>query len=171
MPLNIIPSVPHKGWELDTVIDLNLDEGFVFGEYEDCEFCGQEQIRYVHLLSHADYSKTIRVGCICSERLTDDYVRPRRLERSLRNRASRRQAWLKKKWKLSRKGNTYLKTKDGFHVGCFEAESGGFRAWIGPRRGRLVHPSIDAAKLAIFDALDKIRNRNLEHRYKQERNA
>lgn len=58
MPLNTQPGVPHKGWTLPGVTDLQLDEGRAFGEYEDCEFCGHEQIRFVHTLTHGGYLRS-----------------------------------------------------------------------------------------------------------------
>ena len=165
MFLNKTLGVPHKGWTLKDVIDLHIDECCSYGDYEDCEFCGQEQIRYVHIISHPEYSKIIRVGCICAEHLTNDYVKPREIENKLRNRAARRQNWLKRKWKFSQKGSVYLKTKDGYHVGCFPVEEGKFKAWIGKRTGKLYHLTIDEAKLAIFDALEKIRKKGLSYKY------
>lgn len=108
MSLNTQPRVPHKGWSLAGVLDLQLDEGRAFGEYEQCEFCGQEQIRYVHTLAHDEYPDSIRVGCICAERLTEDYVNPKRREGELRNRAARREKWVKREWKASVKGNRFL---------------------------------------------------------------
>jgi len=53
MPVNTQPGVPHKGWGLAAVADLQLDEGRAFGEYDECEFCGKKQIRYVPLWSAA----------------------------------------------------------------------------------------------------------------------
>lgn len=42
--------IPHKGWILEGVEDIK--EGHEFGEhfeYETCEMCQNERIRYVHL--------------------------------------------------------------------------------------------------------------------------
>src|SRR5438552_4145724 len=104
MNLNKTPGVPHKGWQLKEVVDLR-DEDLAYGEYADCQFCGQEQIRFVHILCHAQYSGDIRVGCMCAEQLTDDYVTPKRKESELRSRAGRRERWLRRKWNLSQKGH------------------------------------------------------------------
>ena len=44
------PGIPHKGWTLVGCVDLG--EG-VYGddeiEYETCEMCHNEKIRYVHI--------------------------------------------------------------------------------------------------------------------------
>ena len=152
MPLNTQPGVPHKGWTLSGVTDLQLDEGRAFGEYEDCEFCGHEQIRYVHTLTHREHPDAIRVGCICAEHLTEDYVNPRQREGELRNRAARRDHWPRRAWKKSAKGNLYLTTPDDHHVIVFPAR-GGFMLRIDDKPGRKVYPTKLAAQLASFDYL------------------
>jgi len=86
LPLLKIPDYPQKGWEWLGVIDLHLDEGMQYGEYEDCEFCWQEQIRYVHIFRHKEWPREIRVGRICAENLTNDY-QVEISEQRLRNRA------------------------------------------------------------------------------------
>lgn len=152
MPLNSTPGVPHKGWTLSDVVDLQFDEGRSLGEYDECEFCGQEQIRYVHMLTHSDYVGEMRVGCVCAEHLTADYVNPKRREGELRNRAARREKWTHRAWKLSAKGNPYLKTRDGHHIVVFPAASG-YMLRIDHLKGRKIYPTIAAAQLAGFDYL------------------
>lgn len=48
--------VPHKGWKHIGIEDLGED---VYpGEeirYEQCEMCGNEKIRYVHILTHPEF--------------------------------------------------------------------------------------------------------------------
>lgn len=157
MNLNRTPDVPQKGWNLEDVLDVRFDEDRAYGEYDDCQFCGHEQIRFVHILSHRDYSDRIRVGCVCAEQLTEDYVTPKRREYELRGRAARRERWLTRKWKLSRKGHEYLNTRDGHNVGIFEVGVGRFKAWIDDRRGRIEYASAERAKLGICDALERMR--------------
>ena len=85
------PGIPHKGWTLigyeDIREDALDDEDF---EYETCEMCHNERIRYVHILTHPDYNGEIRVGCDCACKMTDDYVSHPEHERQMRNRAARR---------------------------------------------------------------------------------
>jgi hypothetical protein len=160
MSLNRTQGVPHRGWRLDDVVDLRFEEGRRFGEYADCEFCGKERIRFVHILSHEMYPCPIRVGCICSEHLTEDYVTPRQRENRLRTRAARRESWARRTWKISRKGNEYRKTRDGRHVVIFRVANGRFKCKIDEDFGRLVYPSAREAKLRTFDALEKMRTRD-----------
>lgn len=143
---------PHKGWTANTVIDLREDEGVSFDAYESCEACGREHIRFVHVLAHDNYPELIRVGCICAEKLTDDYVGPRKRERELRNHAARRERFLSRKWKTSRKGHLWIRL-DGVHVGVIPTPDGKFRVWIGERFGRLSYDSLRAAQLRIFDVV------------------
>ena len=69
--------IPHKGW---TEIGMeDLGEEAEFGEdieYERCEMCGNEKIRYVHIMTHPEFPGELRVGCICACHMTDDYENP-----------------------------------------------------------------------------------------------
>lgn len=110
------PEVPHKGWQFVNVIDTETTE-------EVCEMCGKEHIRYVHTMAHPNYSGLLNVGCVCAEKMADDYVNPRKRERELKNAAAKRlrdnkrkiaqdaehrQAILSAQWKESKNGNPYL---------------------------------------------------------------
>jgi hypothetical protein len=76
---------------------------------------------------------------------------------ALINAAKRRENWLYLTWRLSRKGHSYIR-KDGFVLTVFPKGNG----WSGSviRRDpegkwflRRIHPTSDAAKLAVFDAM------------------
>lgn len=57
-----VKGVPHKGWKCEEVIDVgdeNLSSDKI--EYEQCEMCGNEKIRYVHIMKHDNYFKELRV--------------------------------------------------------------------------------------------------------------
>lgn len=53
--------------------------------YEQCEMCGNEKIRYAHVMIHPEYPEEIHVGCVCAEKMTDDYDTPRKRETAVRN--------------------------------------------------------------------------------------
>ena len=84
------PDVPHKGWEYVGIEDLGEEafpgEGI---EYEQCEMCGHEKIRYVHILRHTEVRGEFRVGCDCDSKMTDNYADPARNEHDLKNRTNR----------------------------------------------------------------------------------
>src|SRR5574344_293297 len=101
--------VPHKGWVLNEVIDIREDgQSAEETPYETCMMCGNEKIRFVHIVSHNEVEEEYRVGCVCAERMTNDYINPKGKENELRNRANRRNTWIKKTWKL-RKDNIFGK--------------------------------------------------------------
>ncbi len=74
------PDMPHKGWTHDGVEDIEQPTHV-------CEMCDQESIRYVHTLWHPEVSQPVYVGCVCAEKLCEDYVNPRRIENAAKARA------------------------------------------------------------------------------------
>lgn len=148
--------VPQKGWSCVGVEDLGAPDAV-------CEMCETQEIRYVHTMAHADYASTLEVGCICAEKMEDDYVRPREREKALRSAAGRRKRWLSRVWKKSMRGNEYLNT-DGFHITVFLKDDGTWAGRIEERAtGRSVtsqriYETDDAAKLATFDAMIFVKN-------------
>ena len=115
-----LAGVPHKGWEYETIIDLR-DEG---EEYETCMMCGNDRIRFVHIVEHDEIHEEFKVGCDCAEKMTNDYVNPGKLERNLRNRAVRRSKWISKEWHVNEMGNQYFK-KDGHYFLIFKDKKSG----------------------------------------------
>jgi hypothetical protein len=43
-----VPNVPHKGWDLIGVDDLEEPIG-------RCQFCGKDDIRYLHSIEHREW--------------------------------------------------------------------------------------------------------------------
>jgi len=138
--------VPHKGWLLQDVIDLADPKSDSLNEYETCMTCGKEDIRYVHLVKHPCIQDQFRVGCVCAEKMTEDYINPRQIENGLRSRAVRRNSWVGLNWKFSKKGNVYLK-KGGHIITIFKDVSGKkFKYIIDKDFGVARYASIQAAK-------------------------
>ncbi len=66
--------VPHKGWHCVDVIDLRADgESADETDYATCQMCGNEKIRYVHIMEHPDLDENFDVGCVCAEKMSGDY--------------------------------------------------------------------------------------------------
>ena len=152
--------VPHKGWTCVGVHDLE-------DERQTCEMCEGQEIRYVHAMEHSDYPDTLLVGCVCAGNMEADYEGAQRRERAARNTASRKARWLSRRWKVSAKGNSYLKTRDGFHVVVFPAtfprgqwtarvEDSTTDAHIYARR---TYPTEAEEKLAAFNAIIALKSR------------
>lgn len=69
--------VPHKGWTLVDVSDVREDGQSEWEtDYETCMRCGNEKIRYVHILEHCDVNEEFRVGCTCAEKMTIKQIFP-----------------------------------------------------------------------------------------------
>lgn len=154
------PGVPHKGWKLESVYDIREDGQFVDDwDYEVCMMCGNERIRYVHILTHPEISKDFKVGCICAEKMTNDYVNPRRIENSLRNKASRRINWAKRTWKYSKNGNQFFR-KDGHLFIIFtDKKSGKFRCKIDGTFGKKHFQTTREAKIALFNGMEHFKEK------------
>jgi len=143
--------VPHKGWTCIDVIDLRANgEQPEDTDYATCQMCGNEKIRYVHVMQHPDYISELEVGCVCAEKMTDDYVGPKRWETKLRNRAARRTRWLKRTWRTSAKGNSFLNL-EGYNLGVYPTKTKRWGYKIGNRFGPRTYPTANEAKLALFD--------------------
>ncbi len=149
------PGCPKANWTWLDCIDLKEDQGLEFDEYEDCEFCGQEKIRYVHELKHTDWPHVIRVGRICAARYTT--VSPAELEKHeaiLKNRSQRRQRFpMLKSWKMSTKGNHHIDYLD--HHILVVKKSNGFGIKIDNKWGTITFSSERDAMLKAYDVVVK----------------
>jgi len=143
--------IPHKGWTCIDVVDLRGD-GSDADEtsYETCQMCGHEKIRFVHVMEHTDQEDSLRVGCVCAEKMSGDYVGPKQREAKLRNRAARRTRWLQRKWRVSAKGNSFMNV-DGYNLGVHMNQSKRWGYRIDSRFGMKTFATKDEAKLALFD--------------------
>lgn len=143
------PSVPHKGW-----VDLGVHD-----EEEPervCEMCEVAHVRFVHIMRHSDYPEDLLVGCVCAEKMSEDKVTPKAREKTARNLKVRREKWLSRSWRVSGKGNDYLRHQ-GVVFTIFQrrgawnycAAESGTDGRFGPGGFR----SSDEAKLGVFDEL------------------
>lgn len=153
--------IPHKGWFLVDVIDVRGNgESISETTYEKCMMCSNEKIRYVHIVSHPDFSGNLNVGCICAEKMTNDYITPKALEKKLRNKTQRRNNWLKKNWQISSKGNTYLKFKDNLITIIRDSKTNKYKCCVNNVWGKKLFTTIDAAKIATFNGLEYLKNKD-----------
>lgn len=152
--------IPHKGWTLIDVIDVREDnQSEDETEYESCMMCGNERIRYVHIVEHPQYEETLRVGCVCAEKMTSDYLNPRKLEQKLRNKAARRTNWKKKEWKFSIKGNRYLKIEGHFITIFRDKITNKYKVSIDSTFGKKQFDTLEDAKTAAFNAIEYFKDR------------
>jgi hypothetical protein len=139
------PGVPHKGWTWLGSEDLGEPS-------EICEMCEVQEIRHVHFVSHPDYPKGLRVGCVCAENLTADNVRPRRAEASAKRRAKRQQRFIEAGWKDGRYGSQSKSWKQNRLL--IAPRGSGWIAKANDEGGRKRFPTADAAKVALFAHFD-----------------
>lgn len=148
-----LEGVPHKGWQYETIIDLR-EEG---EQYETCMMCGKEEIRYVHILSHDEVAETYRVGCVCAEKMTDDYVNPKERQRQLENRSKRKEIWKFKDWKQNLKGNYYYNFEGHFLVIFRDNKTNKFKYTIEGKFGLKSYQYLSEAKDAIFNKIEEMK--------------
>jgi hypothetical protein len=74
-------STPKRGWVCESVEDLGSPLLY-------CEMCDSVKIRYVHHMSHPDFSDRLRVGCICAGNMEGNYTAAKSRERSLRSKSA-----------------------------------------------------------------------------------
>ena len=112
-----VKGVPHKGWICEEVIDVGEESSSSDEiEYEQCEMCGNEKIRYVHIMKHDNYFRELRVGCVCAERMSGDYEYPRKAENALKNKLLRKKNYMKKPWKYNPVKGAYSKKYKGIYI-------------------------------------------------------
>ncbi|MEF9893763.1 MAG: hypothetical protein RR738_10565 [Anaerorhabdus sp.] len=166
MSLWDIKGVPHKGWTCVGMIDLGEDAADMDFEtrraelYEECEMCNQEGIRYVHIMEHPQYDRQLRVGCVCAEKMENDYFAPRDRENALKNRHSRKINFLKRDWQYRANGNLVLKYK-GRYITIMQSKYNQSEYgvaydndYIWRYQGRKIR-DIRTAKLVAFEIFDQ----------------
>jgi hypothetical protein len=107
------PDVPHKGWRLIAVHD-NGDATHT------CEMCGNEEVRYVHVMEH-DRHEELSVGCVCAEKMSQDYTTPGELQTRLADNARKRLALVHSpQWSGTWSGNQKVRRNGRTHVVFFK---------------------------------------------------
>lgn len=110
--------IPHKGWAFENIEDYE-------DEYIQCEMCGKEGIRFVHILSHPEYGE-MRVGCECASKMLNDYVNPQQRERLFRNKINRLKNFLKIDWRYNPVKKTHSAKYKGEYITIKESVLGTF---------------------------------------------
>ena len=90
--------VPEMDWTCREVLDAKAID--LRGSFA-CEFC-DTTIRWLHILEHDDYHRTMQAGCCCAARLCIGYD-AKAAERELKNRTERQARFVDlRKWTRSR---------------------------------------------------------------------
>lgn len=92
-----------------------------------CELCDCPSVRFVHVMRHEEYFEDICVGCICAGIMDGDILAAKERERSMKNRAKRKQNYLKRHWQQRGNGNRVLRYKNRWiTIMVSQYENGGF---------------------------------------------
>ena len=139
--------VPKTGWFCTGVTDLGAPVGV-------CDMCGQDPIRYVHHMIHPAY-RPLGVGCICAGKMEGNPERAKQRERDFKNSQSRRENFMKRRWKVSRNNNEYLKIKEHLIVLYKNRNSGLWKYSIDNAFAPEVFDTREEAVTAAFEALER----------------
>lgn len=154
--------IPHRGWTLVNVIDIREDGQSEWEtDYKSCMMCGNEKIRYVHILQHPELDEEFEVGCNCAEKMTDDYVNPKLREKILRNRALRKTNWFSKKWKRSSKGSFYLNIEERTLIIFRDKKTNEFKLLLNRVFGKKAFRTLDDAKAAAFEGVEYLKDKGM----------
>ena len=159
--------IPHKGWFCIEVLDLKEDADSTQEiEYEQCEMCGNEKLRFVHIMKHPEYPDVLNVGRICAEKMSDDYVNPRKAEDTLRKRASRRKNFNNKEWRFNPEKQTYSKKYKGEYITIKKSRYGNFGIFFANERfwnysGKKFY-SFESAERAAFEIFEELHTTQAE---------
>ena len=142
------PDVPKTGWVCTGVTDLGSPSGV-------CEMCGHQIIRYVHHMYHPQYGQ-LNVGCICAGKMEGDVEKAKKREQDFKNKQSRLDSFMNRKWKVSRNSNSWLKIKDHLIVLYFSKKYNNWKFSLdnvfAPESFRTREECMEAA----FEALEKV---------------
>ncbi|OJX14294.1 MAG: hypothetical protein BGO77_08305 [Caedibacter sp. 37-49] len=143
-------NVPHRNWQCYEVEDLGQPS-------QDCEMCEREVVRYVHRMNHANHP-SLNVGCICAGHMEGNLEAAKSRDKELRSRTQRRANWLALKWKTSKNGNPYIKTRannldNNPHHVVITKSGQRYSASIDKSYINKWYNTLDEARLAAFDQL------------------
>ena len=113
---------------------------------------GNEKIRYAHVMVHPDYAEEIHVGCVCAEKMTDDYINPRKSERALKNRNSRKNNFNRVQWNFNATKKTYSKKYKGEYITIMQSRYGNWGVFFAGQRIW----DYDEQKIRTFEEAERV---------------
>jgi hypothetical protein len=150
--------IPHRGWVCIDIEDLGALDGI-------CEMCESQMIRHVHYMQHPNYDGVLGVGCICAGNMEGNIYAAQKRENAMISRRGKRNRWLSRKWRISQKGNEYIRAY-GYCVTIFRREEGwaASMALLDDKNSlkfsRKKYPSPEEAKLSAFDYITRAEAEN-----------
>lgn len=152
---------PLENWFCVNVVDhLGEDPNIAL---TDCELCGCSQVRYIHVMRHYDYRDLLSVGCVCAGVMEGDMLKAKERNRLLKNRASRRVNFAKRKW-ADLLPNVWTRKYKGELIYMIKTSNGQNQykvsymdKTIDQYKGRIIDNPLTAS-YAAFELIDPIEN-------------
>jgi hypothetical protein len=154
---------PTNDWTCREVLDARAvdPEG-----QPTCEFCNHK-IRWIHVLEHHAYPRSVETGCCCASRLCHDYDAPA-AEREVKNRYNRLATFVDaKRWRPSKYNPEnvwrWVVFRDGVKARCtIFLQQGEYAIYFAAKadsNDRFCHPlrfkSQSEAKAIAFELIEK----------------
>lgn len=144
-------NAPLENWRCVEMID-GEDADF------ECELCGYESVRFIHVMEHDEYFEQVSVGCICAGIMEGNILAAKERDRKMKNRAKRKLNFPNRKWKTARSGAYYVKYRDQYvfinrNNGRYNCCCNGRRAWL--YHGKPITDFLSAC-YAAFDLADPV---------------
>lgn len=145
--------VPHSGWNCVEIEDLGAPESI-------CDMCESQEIRYVHHMAHDEYPEILMCGCVCAGHMEGNLSAARGRDGVMQSRSAKRLKWLARKWKVSKKGNDWIKA-DGYVITVFPRDIAWGSSVVSlddtfKQFSRRSYRTQNGAKLAAFDLITEL---------------
>ena len=150
------PGFPHSGWFCTDIEDLGAPA-------EICPVCGVREIRYVHLMRHAESLwEDIRAGCVCAGHISGSVAEAKAREDGFKKASAKKDRWIASpRWK--QKGATLWRKEGDWVCMVFANANGTAGALVKhqwqpgrERRGKAPFPSVEAAKGSLFRLVQEL---------------
>jgi len=121
-----------------------------------CEMCGHQIIRYVHHMTHPNY-RSLDVGCICAGKMEGNIENAKQREQNLKNRQARKESFAKRKWKISKNNNRYIKIRDHLVVLYYNQKYDNWKYSLDNAFCPEVYKTKEEVVDAVFEALELLK--------------
>lgn len=151
-------NIPRRGWYCEQVYSVQDSDP---DAHEVCQFCGNDRVKVVFVMTHKTYPEKLRADSACIEKLMDNYVDPIIREKEFLNRHRRRNNWLELPWRVSEQGNDFINVS-GYNIVIFEdrRQPGKWGYHVKGGSNRKLYDTKDLAKIAVFDMFWQLTHSN-----------
>jgi hypothetical protein len=111
-------------------------------------------------MEHDDYPGILEVGCVCAGHMEQNLEGARRRDRTMASRAQKRARWVKRQWRVSAKGNEWIRA-DGYRAVVYR-KGIKWAMTVASEDDRFVHHgrrtfgTVNEVKLAAFDFISRL---------------